>query len=370
MPSGDRHFSGGELVEAIRHPERLHDLPLWRWDSLLRVAKRANLIGRLALGVRKAGFSDELPVQVRCHLNSAEVLTTHQRAAIEWETRHIARALATLDGPIVLLKGAAYASCGLAAAEGRLFGDVDVLVARDQLTRAEAALMLGGWASGHADAYDERYYREWMHEIPPMTHRGRGTVIDLHHNILPQSARNPPDASLLLAASQTIPGSRFSTFCPVDMVIHSATHLFHESELQNGLRDLFDLDALLGEFAARSPAFWDELAERAVELGLAMPLALALRHAAAILGTDSPCRVRNRLEQSAGLGKRTLQVLDAIYSRALLPDHPLSSDTSMALARFAVYLRGHYLRMPIGRLTAHLGRKFVIRLFRNTSRLA
>lgn len=368
MTSTGKRFSGAELIEAIRFPERLRELPLRRWDSLLRVARRANLLGRLAVGVRKAALHRELPPQVRAHLDSAETLITHQRSAIEWETRHIARAFAKLDAPVVLLKGAAYACSGLAAAEGRLFGDVDILVPRTAVNAAEAALMLQGWTTGQTDPYDQRYYRQWMHEIPPMTHRGRGTVIDLHHNILPLTARSSPDAERLIEASQPLADSRFHVLCPADMVIHSATHLFYESELQNGLRDLFDLDALLAEFSAGSPEFWEEIADRAIHLGLALPVCLALRYTSAILETDSPVAIRTSLERAAGIGSLSLSALDAVYRRALLPDHPLSSDAQAGIARFAVYLRGHYLRMPPGLLAVHLGRKFFIRLFRNTSR--
>ena len=56
---------------------------------------------------------------------------------------------------------------------------------------AEAALMLDGWASGHRSAYDQRYYRTWMHELPPMQHIQRGTVLDVHHAIAPLMPRAP-----------------------------------------------------------------------------------------------------------------------------------------------------------------------------------
>ena len=245
MTRGSIKLTGHDLVQAIKFPQRLGDLRLQRWDSLLRVAKRANLIGRLAEGIHQAGLTNDLPAQTRPHLDSARVLTSHQREAIAWESRHISKALGSIGTPIVVLKGAAYALTNRCAANGRLFGDVDVLVPREALNKTEAALMMHGWASGHHDSYDEHYYREWMHEIPPMTHRARGTIIDVHHNILPLTSRNPPSAELLLGASHVIPNTIFSSLCPADMVIHSATHLFHESELQNGLRDLFDLDALL-----------------------------------------------------------------------------------------------------------------------------
>lgn len=360
--------SGQILIDAIKFPERLPGATLRDWDSILRLAKRANLIGRLAEGAHHRGVMDELPLQVRTHLESARVLTSHQRQAIAWEARHIGKALESIGAPLILLKGAAYAMADLAAARGRLFGDVDVLIPKEFLNQAEAALMMHGWASGHADPYDERYYRRWMHELPPMAHRKRGTVIDVHHNILPLTARNSPSADLLLNAGVPVPGTDFRVLSPCDMVIHSATHLFHEGELQNGLRDLFDLDALLNEFSGRQPDFWHELPDRARTLGLAWPLHLALRYSKAILGTDVPPHAYESVTRATALGGVSQRLLDGMYLRGLQPDHPLCSDYSTGVARAALYLRSHYLRMPIGLLTIHLGRKSVMRLFKNTSR--
>jgi len=368
MTRSPTKLAAQDLIDAIKYPEKLGNISLQRWDSLLRVAKRTNLVGRLAEGVNQTEFSDKLPAQARTHLDSARILTSHQREAIEWETRHIGKALESVGTPIILLKGAAYALKNLATAHGRLFGDIDVLVSQDSINQTEAALMMHGWVSGHHDSYDERYYRKWMHEIPPMTHRARGTVIDVHHNILPLTARNTPDAELLLAASQPIPNTIFSTLCPADMIIHSATHLFHESELQNGLRDLFDLDALIKEFSAQATDFWRELVDRATLLGLALPLYLALRYTSTILGTDIPAQTRAELEKTSAVRQTSIRTLDAIYLRALMPDHPLCGHLSADIARAAVYLRGHYLRMPPRLLTMHLGRKLFLRLYRNTSR--
>jgi hypothetical protein len=361
-------FTGQDVVRHIRQPETLRTLQLRHWDVLLRVCRRANLLGRLAEALNAEGIDSELPHQVQVHLLSARVLTGHQRDAIAWELQHIGKALTELQVPVVVLKGAAYAIRGLNAARGRLFGDVDVLVPRAKLNDTEAALMLQGWASGQHDAYDERYYREWMHEIPPMTHRARGTVIDVHHNILPSTARHCPDAGILVAASESVGGTIFRTLCPADMVIHSATHLFHESELQNGLRDLFDLDSLLVEFSGRLSGFWVDLASRATLLGLTLPLLLALRNSRAILGTNVPLDLIPQLQSTANVSSLTMQTLDTLYLRALMPDHPASRCWQESLARALIYLRGHALRMPPRMLALHLGRKSILRLVRNTSR--
>ena len=91
----------------------------------------------------------------------------------------------------------------------------------------------------HHDAYDQRYYRQWMHELPPLRHMTRQTVLDVHHTILPLTAHLKPDPAKLWEAAVGIEGQvNFCVLAPVDMVLHSATHLFHDGELEHGLRDL------------------------------------------------------------------------------------------------------------------------------------
>lgn len=368
MTAGDARLSLQDFIGLIQQPQRWAQAPLASWDTAIRLAKRANLIGRLAHDVHQLGLLEQLPPQVQPHLRSALVLTAHQRQAIAWETRHIGRALGELGVPLVLLKGSAYAMADLQAARGRLFGDVDVLLPQSHLQQAEGALMLHGWAAGHTDPYDDRYYRRWMHELPPMTHRKRGTVIDVHHNILPLTARSVPPAALLIGSSQPVAGTDFRMLAPCDAVIHSATHLFHEGELQNGLRDLFDLDALLVEFSQGHALFWSRLTARAQALQLAWPLFLALRYTRAVLGTPVPLEVVQAMNTQAVPRGCALKWLDALYLRALRPDHPMCSDGSVDLARAAIYVRSHYLRMPMVLLAHHLGRKAFMRLFKNTSR--
>jgi hypothetical protein len=145
-------------------------------------------------------------------------------------------------------------AAGLPAAAGRLFSDIDILVPKARLDEVESQLMAHGWVSTHHDAYDQRYYREWMHELPPMQHLRRATVIDVHHAILPQTAAVRPDPARLRAGARAIPGAPgLYVLAPCDMVLHSATHLFSEGEYDHGLRDLFDLHRLLCHFGATEP---------------------------------------------------------------------------------------------------------------------
>src|SRR4029077_14434016 len=124
-----------------------------------------------------------------------------------------------------LLKGAAYLMGNLPPARGRTFSDIDILVPKSSLLEVERALRAHGWASDKIDHYDDRYYRRWMHQLPPLTHVERGTTVDVHHTIVPMSARVPVDATTLLNEALVLPVDvGLAVLKPVDMVLHSAVH--------------------------------------------------------------------------------------------------------------------------------------------------
>jgi len=53
--------------------------------------------------------------------------------------------------------------------------------------------------------------------------------------------------------------------------------------------------------------------------------------------------------------------MDACYLRALRPLHDSTSTMGSWPARFALYVRSHWIRMPFGLLAFHLGRKAFVR---------
>jgi len=128
--------------------------------------------------------------------------------------------LAALDPEIILLKGAAYLEAGLPCSQGRTLSDLDLLVRREELPRIEKTLQEAGWESDTEEEYDQRYYREWMHEIPPLKHRFRGLEVDIHHNLLALTGRYrvpaeklwPPALQPLLLHRRGLPGEAVGAF--------------------------------------------------------------------------------------------------------------------------------------------------------------
>ena len=333
------------VVQALRSPQSLLSWSAPQWEMLVRQARSADLLPRIATSLQDLELLERVPPAPRAHLVAARRLAQAQAEEVRREVSQIAKALARTGVDIVLLKGAAYLLAGLPAARGRIFSDVDILVPKEALGEVEAALMLHGWATSHLEPYDQRYYRRWMHELPPLRHVARATVVDVHHSIAPPTGRLKPDSAKLLAAALPLAEyPRVKVLAPADMVLHSAAHLFLNEELSHGLRDLVDIDALLRHFGAEA-SFWDALQARASELDLFPVLSHALRYSALILDTPQPS---GKARQS----RRPL--LDALYLRALQPQHPAAADAFTALARQALYFRGHWLRMPPALLAYHL----------------
>jgi hypothetical protein len=344
------------LLRALRQPDTIEGLDLAGWDLLLRQAASANLTAALLGILEQRGLLARVPAPAREHFEWVRTLAARHAQAVRFEVARIGQALDGLGLPLILLKGAAYALAGLPAAHGRLFSDIDILVPKARLPEVESALMLAGWAGTHHDAYDQRYYRAWMHELPPLQHTRRQSVIDVHHAILPETAAARPDPARLRAAARPVPGvDGVQVLAPADMLLHSATHLFYDGEFDHGLRDLLDIHRLLLHFGAE-PGFWEQLPHRAAELQLARPLFYALRYASRLLGTPVPAEVL-----AAADGGRPnpalLALMDALFERALLPPHPSCAGRLGGAARFLLYVRGNWLRMPPLMLSRHLFHK-------------
>ena len=340
---------------ALRNRERLSGLSPAQWEPVIRHARRADILARIAAQLEHDGQMDAVPVAPRAHLLAALRVWRAQMQEVAHEAGLIAEALQALTIPVVMLKGAAYVLSNQPSAQGRVFSDIDILVPRSALNEVEGALRMGGWMSSHQDEYDQRYYREWMHELPPMTHMRRGTTLDVHHNILPITVRRPPDAALLLARAQPLLAYHgLSVLAPADMVLHSMTHLFHNDDLSHGLRDLSDLDLLLRHYCADA-GFWPPLLERARELHLESPLAYGLWATHQVLGTPVPGEVLQQAERESTI--RWLAPMHWLWRCVLRTPHGDAALPGAGLAHFALYLRAHWLRMPPLLLARHLGIK-------------
>lgn len=348
------------LLTALTRPEDLLELRPAQWDELLCRARNTRLLGRVGAELESLRLLDRIPSKAADQIRAELIVASENARMVRWEVNRIARTLRGMSVPIILLKGAAYVVAALPPAAGRLSSDVDILVPKERIAEVEAALLADGYEAVKLDPYDQRYYRTWMHELPPLCHRERHTVVDVHHTILPETGRLKPDPRALAKDARPL-GDGLFILAPADLVLHSAAHLFQDGDLDGGLRDLVDLDLLLRHFGA-NPAFWEGLVPRALELSLARPLYYALRFCRSLFGCPVPASVE-RAARVAEPIRPVRSLMDALTRRAVTPDDWEGPSLRTSLARFLLYVRSHWLRMPPWLLSRHLARKALARVF-------
>ncbi|MBL0090030.1 MAG: nucleotidyltransferase family protein [Ideonella sp.] len=342
---------------ALREPSVACDWSLAQWEHVVRLARRLRLLARLAEAVDAAGLMQGMPALPRRHLIAEQRMSHWRTTAMRWAIERVAETLGGLGGPLVLLKGGAYIAQDLPIAEGRLPSDLDILVPRAQLADALARLTAMGWQETALDAHDQRYYADWSHEVAPMTHALHAIELDLHHNILPPVARTHVDAAALLAYAKPSKWPAWQVLDPVDQVLHSAAHLFLDSELRDRLRDLVDLDGLMCHFGTE-PEFWLRLPDRAKALGLAEPLTLASHFCRRWLGTPIPeDALASITAYGPSMARRAWLV--PLFERVLMPSDPdVASAWSQGIASTIVLARYHRQRLPMRLLVPHLWHKW------------
>lgn len=343
-------------AQALARPELALQWSLADWERVVRLSRRLRLLGRLAEGIEAAGLTPSVPAPAAQALAAERQHTRWRTSSLLWLLDRVAYMLREAPYPLVLLKGSAYIGQSLPIALGRMPSDADIMVPQDCIADALLRLQHTGWTAGVLDAHDLRYYHEWSHEVPPMQHPSFRLELDLHHNIVPPISRTPVDASKLFQRLQPCKWPRYQVLHPADQVLHSAAHLFFDSDIRERVRDLVDLDGLLRAFS-ELPGFWEELPDRARELGLIEPLALALHFCGKWLDTPVPGPVVERVRR-AGPGPFRRAWLHPLIGSLIMPAEPdQASPWHQTVAAPIFQVRHHLWRLPLRLLLPHLWHK-------------
>lgn len=340
------------LLRGLREPL---DIDEARWERVLRIARAGGLHARLAeVNLDNAKATGV----VQRHLLSSARIANYRAQSVRAELFQLAP-LVPSDFPVIVLKGGAYLLQRRQLAAGRFVSDVDLLVPRKHLRAMEERLHAGGWQAEKLTPYDERYYRDWSHETPPMRQPGHSLEVDLHHAITPVTGSLAFDPACLFECSEPIPGTPFRALCPQDQVLHACLHCFHDGELDLRLREVVDIDGLIRTFADHEN-FWRDLIHRSSELGLQRPLWYGLHFARGWLGCPVPPEILESLPAPSALSQI---VMDAFVTLSMFPSDPdFPPPISVRFARLLMRSRYHLLRMPLHMLLPHLARKALIRL--------
>ena len=365
-------MSSSLLVQVLQAPSIIKGFSATQWNLLLRQASKAKMLSRVAYHINNLDLMRFVPQKILNHLHSEHVQVTHLHTQVNQELAELATIFTQLNIKAIYLKGTAYLLANLPLAKGRFFSDIDVLLAQDDIVKVEIALKCQGWISQKTNDHDQAYYRQYMHEIPPMQNILRGTIIDIHHNILPICNNNKLDISLLSngaisLVNQHNHGHQHQILAPAAMFMHSAIHLFHEGELEQGLRGLSDLDMLFSYFDEIESDFSQQLIDLAKNINQQSSLFYAWRYLKNIFHRDLP-KIARAFIDDYPLKPKHLAVLDFIFITLFTAHHSTTRSWRFIAAAQLAYWRGHLLRMPLRLLIPHLLKKSWLQLSELTKR--
>ena len=327
-----------------------------QWESVIRIAREAGILGRIAQIVRDKEAQDSVPLFARKHLQAATAYSIKQARQVKYEAQALLVLLqrAGIERHM-FLKGSAYVLSNSPVSKGRTFSDIDILVDRALIEQAERKLVLYGWFQEETSDYDQRYYRQWTHEIPPLMHSVRGTVLDMHHNLLPPVTGRAPDIERFWREIRTLDDGE-QVLSPAAMTLHSIIHLFFQEEFSHGFRDLSDIHLMFTHHGSED--YWATLCDLANDSGFGRELYLAMRYSVRILGSSIPKGAIEQMNQHKP-GKGGQIYYDWLFGRVLLPQHSLVDTGATHLANTVGFIRGHFIKMPLHILVYHTFHKAV-----------
>lgn len=340
-------------------------ITLWdesTWDLLVQQGYASGLLARMYSVLFSEKLIDSIPSHIIWHFESAYKLYQAHYLDVVSEMDKLSQALNIAGITPVFLKGAGYIANRDNCYLGRLFADVDIYIPKDKITSAEQILKWQGWESKQLDDYDESYYRKWMHEIPPMSHKVRGMTVDVHHSLTPLTSKMAMDVAKLENNVVLSSETGYKTLAPEDRVLHSAIHLLLDSEFSKGFRDLSDLDIMLREFSGDNSEFWNLLVSRADDLAIGRVLYYCLMSCQQIFKTPIPQDVIVDIKKFSP-SKVIDKIMLACFHAVLLPNHSSCIPRYINIASSLLFLRSHWLKMPMHILIPHLFHKSFITPF-------
>ncbi len=339
------------------------------WPSLHRLASAERLDALLYVALLGAGRLQAPPPAVCAGLEAAYWRTKVANLLALDAVDQLAGALAAVDVPVVVLKGAALAFTLYPDPARRPLGDIDLLVPVDQVAIALRVLGLLGYApaqgslaeniAGRVAAGDTRILQRRC-EVTLLRDDRLRTQVDLHWGLNGRALlRRGMDVAWFWDHTHlaTLGRREVRVLCEEAQFLHLCAHT-----LQHGvprLRWTYDMALML----ARRSLVWEVVLAGAERCGLTLAVQSSLAAVALIWGVAAPASVQERLASLpvAGAELRLRRVTwsgdrRAVAACDLLSQPDLGSALDVWLAAAlppAAYLRQRYKVADIHLLPAY-----------------
>ena len=278
-------------LSAGRKPLAAGREPAADWSEVVAIADKHGITPLLYTRLKQSGAQTCVPADVWERLRRTHFASAIRSMSFSGGLRKVLQRLCSSGIKVIVLKGAYLAEVVYGDDALRPMADIDLLVPRAELSRAQAILLDMGGPHQQPDDI-EWCYRLGSH-LPPVAYLG--LAIELHWAIaLPTSPFRTDISGLWKRAHPaTMVGIDVLALSSEDLLLHVCLHASSKHCLGEGLRPLCDISETIQRF--RSEMDWAEVAERAREWGAARHMGLMLNLAQGMLGADVPDAVLEQL---------------------------------------------------------------------------
>lgn len=243
------------LVGTARFPA-LDTLSQADWRELNRIAAMHRL--QPLLHARHGGHPD-LPQDIAASWRGAHRLAAIAALAQRADLVRTAALLKTAGFAPIALKGAWLAHYAYPEPAQRPLRDIDLLVPREQVLEAFAALLEAGYVQPEPAEMALADIVRLDKHMPPLVSPG-GTVIELHHRLWEPDGRlehaSPAIDEATIRAGAIRDEAAIRYFAPGDLLAHLIVHAVYSHRLDCGPLLLPDIALLLRAAPADWPEFW------------------------------------------------------------------------------------------------------------------
>lgn len=291
------HASAGPTVIGGLQSLRAED-----WDDLLQQAEHHQVTPLLHRALQERQTA--LPVDVRERLELSCFGTAAGNAKLFLELAAVLESLRAAEVPVLALKGAHLAEIVYRDVTLRPMGDVDLLVRRADLPRAEQVLLGLGYRPQTVPGGIQDYSAH--RHLPPFVKAG-AVPIEIHRSIDESGCFQIYAEGLWERARIVrIAGVEALVLSPEDLLLHLCLHTAFQHGFRAPLRQIYDIVAVIDHHGPELD--WRGLVRAAETSGLSKVCYYALAVAESLLGAGVPAETLAALETS-GCDPRMVPVI-------------------------------------------------------------
>lgn len=262
-----------------------------QWNDIVRESLVQGIAPLLYARLRSDVMRTAIPARTSRGLRELTVKSTVKSLGLYSELSVVVHALRANGIDVLLLKGAHLASAVYDNRVERPMRDIDLLVRKRDLARAEATLFAMGYTR-HPEKDGDFSSCEHLH---PLVRPG-GVPIEIHWTIVSPTEPIEIDLEQLWerAHSVRIAGVDVKVLSPEDLLLHVCVHAAFQHQFELGLRACWDIRRITHCFDGRID--WQQLRLRARKWGVEKYVYLTLRVAAELVQAIIPSSVLIELE--------------------------------------------------------------------------